>query len=45
MRVAKAILEAAQAQQLASESLDITLPARAQSRGGLHPRDINLATH
>lgn len=38
----EAILEAAQAQQLASESLDITLPARAQSRGGLHPVTLTL---
>jgi phenylalanyl-tRNA synthetase alpha chain len=33
----EAILNAAQAQQLASESLDVTLPARAQSQGALHP--------
>jgi phenylalanyl-tRNA synthetase alpha chain len=38
----EAILDAAQAQQLASESLDITLPARAQSRGGLHPVTLTL---
>lgn len=38
----EAILEAAQAQQLASESLDVTLPARAQSRGGLHPVTLTL---
>ena len=37
-----AILDAAQAQQLASESLDVTLPARAQSRGGLHPVTLTL---
>lgn len=28
--------------QLASESLDVTLPARAQSRGGLHPVTLTL---
>jgi phenylalanyl-tRNA synthetase alpha chain len=33
----EAILNAAQAQQLAQESIDVTLPARAQSPGGLHP--------
>jgi phenylalanyl-tRNA synthetase alpha chain len=33
----EAILGAAQAQQLAQESIDVTLPARAQSQGGLHP--------
>ncbi|OYY48911.1 MAG: phenylalanine--tRNA ligase subunit alpha [Methylophilaceae bacterium 17-44-8] len=38
----EAILDAAQAKQLASESLDITLPARAQSRGGLHPVTLTL---
>jgi phenylalanyl-tRNA synthetase alpha chain len=37
-----AILEAAQAKQLASESLDVTLPARTQSRGGLHPVTLTL---
>lgn len=37
-----AILDAAQAEQLASESLDITLPARAQSQGGLHPVTLTL---
>ncbi|MGQ0442035.1 MAG: phenylalanine--tRNA ligase subunit alpha [Methylophilaceae bacterium] len=36
------ILNAAQAQQLANESLDITLPARAQSKGGLHPVTLTL---
>ncbi|MEO1957219.1 MAG: phenylalanine--tRNA ligase subunit alpha [Methylophilaceae bacterium] len=36
------ILDAAQAQQLAGESLDITLPARAKSRGGLHPVTLTL---
>jgi phenylalanyl-tRNA synthetase alpha chain len=38
----EAILEAVQAKQLASESLDITLPARAQSQGGLHPVTLTL---
>lgn len=37
-----AILNAAQAAQLASESLDVTLPARAQSQGGLHPVSLTL---
>lgn len=37
-----AILDAAQAEQLASEALDVTLPARAQSRGGLHPVTLTL---
>ncbi len=36
------ILGAAQANQLASESLDVTLPARAQSQGGLHPVTLTL---
>ncbi len=36
------ILQAAQAEQLANESLDITLPARAQSKGGLHPVTLTL---
>jgi phenylalanyl-tRNA synthetase alpha chain len=38
----EAILGHAQAQQLASESLDVTLPARAQSHGGLHPVTLTL---
>jgi phenylalanyl-tRNA synthetase alpha chain len=38
----EAILNAAQQEQLASESLDITLPARAQSQGGLHPVTLTL---
>ncbi len=38
----EAILSAAQAKQLASESLDVTLPARAQARGGLHPVTLTL---
>jgi len=37
-----AILNAAQAKQLASESLDVTLPARTQSTGGLHPVTLTL---
>ncbi len=36
------ILGAAQSQQLASESIDVTLPARAQSQGGLHPVTLTL---
>ncbi|MFM9835661.1 MAG: phenylalanine--tRNA ligase subunit alpha [Methylophilaceae bacterium] len=38
----EAILDAAQAQQLASESIDVTLPARAQAQGGLHPVTLTL---
>ncbi len=38
----EAILNAAQQAQLASESLDVTLPARAQSQGGLHPVSLTL---
>jgi phenylalanyl-tRNA synthetase alpha chain len=38
----EAILNEAQAQQLASESLDVTLPARAQSQGALHPVTLTL---
>ena len=37
-----AILQAEQAQQLASESLDVTLPARTQGKGGLHPVTLTL---
>ena len=37
-----AILNAAQAAQLANESIDVTLPARAQSQGGLHPVTLTL---
>lgn len=33
----EAILEAEQAQKLASETLDVTLPGRGASQGGLHP--------
>ncbi|MGP1715835.1 MAG: phenylalanine--tRNA ligase subunit alpha [Methylophilus sp.] len=36
------ILAAEQAKQLASESIDVTLPARAQSAGGLHPVTLTL---
>ena len=36
------ILNAAQTAQLANESLDVTLPARAQSQGGLHPVTLTL---
>lgn len=38
----EAILDAEQAAQLASESLDVTMPARAQSPGGLHPVTLTL---
>ncbi len=38
----EAILSAAQAQQLAQEFIDVTLPARAQSQGGLHPVTLTL---
>ncbi len=38
----EAILNAEQAKQLATESLDISLPARAQSQGGLHPVTLTL---
>ena len=36
------IQAAAQAKQLASETIDVTLPARAQSAGGLHPVTLTL---
>lgn len=36
------ILAEAQAKQLASETIDVTLPARAQSAGGLHPVTLTL---
>src|SRR5690348_9499977 len=39
----EAILQAEQAQQLAGESLDVTLPARAQGKGGLHPVTLTLS--
>ena len=38
-----AILLAEQAQQLASEALDVTLPARSNGEGGLHPVSLTLA--
>lgn len=38
----EAILQAAQAKQLAEESIDVTLPARAQSAGSLHPVTLTL---
>ncbi len=38
----EAILNAAQAQQLEQESIDVTLPARTQSQGGLHPVTLTL---
>ena len=37
-----AILQAEQEKQLASESLDVTLPARSQGKGGLHPVSMTL---
>lgn len=39
----EAILEAEQAQKLASETLDVTLPGRGASQGGLHPVTRTLA--
>lgn len=36
------ILAAEQAKQLASETIDVTLPGRAQSAGGLHPVTLTL---
>jgi phenylalanyl-tRNA synthetase alpha chain len=38
----EAILNGALALQLAQESIDVTLPARAQSQGGLHPVTLTL---
>lgn len=38
----EAILAEIQAKQLAQESIDVTLPARAQSAGGLHPVTMTL---
>ncbi len=38
----EAILDAALAATLAQESIDVTLPARAQSQGGLHPVTLTL---
>ncbi len=37
-----AILLAEQEEQLASESLDVTLPARSNGKGGLHPVSLTL---
>lgn len=37
-----AILNAEQAQQLASESIDVTLPAREQGKGSLHPVTLTM---
>jgi phenylalanyl-tRNA synthetase alpha chain len=37
-----ALLNAEQAKQLASEALDVTLPARSRGRGGLHPVTLTL---
>lgn len=37
-----AILAAEQAQKLASETLDVTLPGRGRGRGGLHPVTLTL---
>ena len=38
----EALLNAEQSKQLAQESIDVTLPARAQSPGGLHPVTLTL---
>lgn len=38
----EALLNEIQARQLAEESIDVTLPARAQSKGGLHPVSLTL---
>jgi phenylalanyl-tRNA synthetase alpha chain len=38
-----ALLNAEQAHQLASEALDVTLPARQDGRGGLHPVSLTLS--
>lgn len=38
----EALLNAEQAKQLAQESLDVTLPARTYSKGGLHPVTLTL---
>lgn len=38
----EALLNAEQAKQLAQESIDVTLPARAQAQGGLHPVTLTL---
>lgn len=36
------ILDAEQSHQLASEALDVTLPARSRGKGGLHPVSLTL---
>ncbi len=38
----EALLNAEQVKQLAQESIDVSLPARAQSQGGLHPVSLTL---
>jgi phenylalanyl-tRNA synthetase alpha chain len=38
----EAILSAEQAQQLAAEAIDVTLPARTQGKGSLHPVTLTL---
>jgi len=38
----ESILNAEQSKQLSQESIDVTLPARAQSQGGLHPVTLTL---
>jgi len=38
----EALLNAEQAKQLAQESIDVTLPGRAQALGGLHPVTLTL---
>jgi phenylalanyl-tRNA synthetase alpha chain len=38
----ESILNAVQAKQLAGEKIDVTLPARSQSAGGLHPVTLTL---
>lgn len=37
------ILNAEQAKQLANESIDVTLPARNQGKGGLHPVTLTMS--
>ncbi len=38
----EAILNAAQAQKLSSETMDVTLPGRGKTQGGLHPVTLTL---
>ncbi|MCE9633537.1 MAG: phenylalanine--tRNA ligase subunit alpha [Methylophilales bacterium] len=38
----EAILNAAQAQKLSSETIDVTLPGRGKTQGGLHPVTLTL---